>query len=928
MEERDELRTRWFQWYLGLNPQHIEEQFKRYTVLTQRVQYLTKMAQRYSSHSFLNLATVKENIERAADQLHFDKPYRIMVLGQSGAGKSTFINALIGTDLLRMATGSATTGTVTSVMIEEDNQPNTANVYYRSDEGFITLIQGFGKRYGFTAPSDPSVLLDDLKDQKIQKQFRSDMSTLDREAIPNDLKDIAQTWIRLRNHNLLGGHQSYNLDESEKEILELIDEESERNRLTDGHSNSKRIVPGIERVEFRVNTSVMNSHQSMRNVALVDTPGWGASIRRHHQILLQEVTYADAIILLVNAVRPADAAAEMAYLLQKVLLEEFSIEDQRRFANKVFLVANRYDEVLGDPDRPQDSESRLTNELKRISTIISDNYWERHCLQNGPDGRYFKTMARLSVLVNKQKRQPLNAQELVAYNRYLPVLQGSDGQPETIDEQTQIPMVRQSLERFLAEQRLKLLLDTADSRLRMAQGEMVKAAEAILRNHNIKKDSGISALLAHSVYRRKKCEEQLIKIHFSLRENVKELLASMGEWRRSEEYEAKLVEEVSKIYDILETEVQTELNRWLLISDHAQPRDETVIDEIIDDISRIKITEGRPRALVIYIERRLREVLEESSRRVAGFYTSKFDNLLEGMGISARLMDKTYGQDYVLSYNPDLRLKQFIEQLHKEFEESCRWLLLYELIKRPILIQSSAPMDISYIWNVVKKVAGELVEDGVELLLAYAGMGHLARIGGKVATVILREAQLDRPASSPGPTPRSKDFIHQIRRQDTSSPKVTSQPSPTEESTNEIQTNIPGWTPRAPLPANAVLVPDFKLPITLEDETSLVSHINEYLNEHKFEQIKTLLQEQFALRYHSAFGAALPLLEGLFFYELSRFERAYYTLVKEIIEVHKAHVLVYPNGSVAELLLREAAADLTQVDCVAQLLSDLEQVPR
>lgn len=77
---------------------------------------------------------VKKMCENLADDLNKEE-YRITVVGQFSSGKSTFINALIGRDILPHGV-SETTATITYIhnVQENDERLGTALVVFRDDK--------------------------------------------------------------------------------------------------------------------------------------------------------------------------------------------------------------------------------------------------------------------------------------------------------------------------------------------------------------------------------------------------------------------------------------------------------------------------------------------------------------------------------------------------------------------------------------------------------------------------------------------------------------------------------------------------------------------------------------------------------------------------------------------------------------------------
>lgn len=88
------------------------------------------------------------DLKRFRERL-LDKEFRIAVVGEFSSGKSTFINAILGKDILNHAT-TETTAVVTRIINvpENDNRVNKGNVYFKN--GKILTLDNFSKLKEYT----------------------------------------------------------------------------------------------------------------------------------------------------------------------------------------------------------------------------------------------------------------------------------------------------------------------------------------------------------------------------------------------------------------------------------------------------------------------------------------------------------------------------------------------------------------------------------------------------------------------------------------------------------------------------------------------------------------------------------------------------------------------------------------------------------
>ena len=87
-------------------------------------------------------------LDRAKKALDFKKPYRIAVIGTTGAGKSTLINALLGRRLvLTKDIGKPATGAALEIFLDSESGVEKAVITYRDGKDIGNLVKEFIERY-------------------------------------------------------------------------------------------------------------------------------------------------------------------------------------------------------------------------------------------------------------------------------------------------------------------------------------------------------------------------------------------------------------------------------------------------------------------------------------------------------------------------------------------------------------------------------------------------------------------------------------------------------------------------------------------------------------------------------------------------------------------------------------------------------------
>ena len=352
--------------------------------------------------------------------------YQIALLGESGAGKSTLTNSLLGIKLLAGITGGTVTGVASHITFDpgiDDESEEFAKVYYRTDEDFADLLDRLGQRHNVAIPNTLESLRGSLlararrrparrsrrnpptggkprprsRAVPLEQRFARLPETL-RQSLVKDVKDIARTWEVLQREGLIG--EVRELRPLRARLDELNQLGSEKSSLNNT-AGETRIVAGIARVEYVLGTYSFPPEikDQLTQISLVDTPGLGAVTPRHREILQKEMEQADAIIFAVDSARPVkEDSLTAAALINENLFSGYSEQERERYAQKIFLVANKYDLIL----RPDESEA-FRQSLTELAATISNSLLEQ-VKSPSRNSRYFPVVAKLSLLAQVQAK--------------------------------------------------------------------------------------------------------------------------------------------------------------------------------------------------------------------------------------------------------------------------------------------------------------------------------------------------------------------------------------------------------------------------------------------------------------------------------------------------------------------------------------------
>jgi signal recognition particle receptor subunit beta len=828
LSETEVTFASWRQQFVGLDETELHRDYLKWQMLTTRAR---KMRGALANTKLLPKA--RENLALAERKLDFSRPYRIVVLGESGAGKSTTINALIGQDRLTTGAGAAITGTPVYVHPLTDAGEEHVVVTYRDQQAMLRLAVRIAKRYDLELPSSlPEVAqqLQDIVD-------RSTVSEEKRVQLIEDLKDIVDTAARLETRKLLGEKEQFSPDSDARFLTDLMDETSPIN----AKDAPTRAIAGISRIDYFLR-SLASSADSLTgvfaSVVFVDTPGIGARTFRHQEILEDEVENADAVILVVNANRPEDKTAGMAHLLNQALLGVFSPEQKEYFAQKVFVVVNKIDALGSNDDR-----RRLDQSITELTRIISPNYWSLHVAVE-QDRRYFETIGQLAVLAQIRLMGGQLEQDFdKIYHAYSVRLltetqRAQENAVELALTASNIPAFRLQLVTFLSLRRIGLMLREAeellDQTIRVAQTEVRQLFTRYGLAVDDRADSNV--LIERNI--REVCLKQLQSDKKALADNYEGFWKALQAWRRGEGYKESLTAKVREIC----SDIDYEIDRWL----ETKLSDPTLFTRTLDATSGKTYVEMTDVRFLYEAERETRRLVEHQGAVLADYYLSEFARFVRHHEIYELLIEKAYGQSYLFDpSSPESELRHIQGVIAKEFVDICRWVSVYELMQDPLLNSKGQDGEIT------PEVATEVSKFVIDIVAASFDPTGVA-VPAKVAA-----------------SGMSRIFGSFSRK--------------------------PGKAEDAPVELGSV-VSSIEVRTERRREFSsklqnLRRDIEAALDKNDVAKIRQLVGRELAVRSKNALGASLPYLDMLFFYELEKFQREYETTAESMLRKHEREVL-------------------------------------
>ncbi|RCJ32594.1 hypothetical protein A6769_27345 [Nostoc punctiforme NIES-2108] len=454
-------------------PDATSEQVERFATQVKRLELLTKYFEKYStknkkSSQGISVPEDEENLHiilaNAKKKLNYKRPYRIAVIGTTGAGKSTLINALLGDDIVLTKTvGRPATGAVLEIFFDiPETEPRKAIVIYRDEKNIRGLIYDFIQRYGLDVSWLNRTLDLDFASQLLtvepQQKITEAEARTNFERLRETLVDIVVQYVNNNNSNL---RREFSLNNSSdlQELKELTDEYSTVN----AKNSSTRQIGLIQTVTYHLHPARSNTDiqalQLPKNVCLVDLPGLDGSAL-HNIIITEGIKEADAIIYIQGS-RRIDTDSDLNLLGN--VRKYISLEGSAESNESIFFVLNGRDTITEDQ-----VPANLTQDMRDQIEKFLPGYTKHPTLcDRGSEGNPFFLISAWAAL---QAQKALSGKTIEDPNTYDAVklnLGVRDGNHYQVLQASQVSKLVEELTKFARDRRIeaqirdgKLAIDT------------------------------------------------------------------------------------------------------------------------------------------------------------------------------------------------------------------------------------------------------------------------------------------------------------------------------------------------------------------------------------------------------------------------------------------------------------------------------------
>jgi hypothetical protein len=534
-------------------PDADEAQVGRYAELLGRLHDLTQFFETYPEDK----AGYEYLLARAEKALDYKRPYRIAIIGTTGVGKSTLINAMLGRHLVLVKDiGKPATGAALEIFLDvKTAEEEVAQVTYRGEQNIFTLVDEFLARFDIERDELPEDLSKEFVRQLMALEPGDQLGEQTRqefEGLRDSLAGIVNQYLTVNPNSLLTEYKLTNPRHVE-DLMALTDENSALN------NGPGRCIGLVRSVAYHIrpanNQPNLKTLQLPHNVCLVDLPGLDGS-PLHDIIISEGIKEADAVIFILRPPRILNRGD--AYLLNRVR-KYISLDGAVDSAERIFLVINAVDEITRDDFRAIEN---LPRDMRELMDLLAPGYANRFANRGG-EQPYFMLSA-WAALNAQNALQGVLPEDPNTYHAKAVKLGADETDHAAMFKASQLPHLTEALTEFARSFRIEGQLREG----RQALERVIKSLEEDC-NSEIKLltgGQGISFVKTEDARLLRERQETLTDLIVDFRLRQLENLETLR---------AELRQEALRLCDHIDQRLQEELPRlWkrFFVADRYRPR--------------------------------------------------------------------------------------------------------------------------------------------------------------------------------------------------------------------------------------------------------------------------------------------------------------------------------------------------------------------
>ncbi len=684
-------------WLNNLNP----DQRKQWLDLTQRIEALAALAGRIPILSDAERQDVNVALNHARDRLRLDQNYNISVIGFTGTGKSTLINALLGRRLVVFKFGRSTTGTVVTVRQNAEEGKEQIVIRYHTPETLKQVVENLCQKLNQTPVYtdktrqyiDVSKILELARSQwtNYAALANSPLEEPEYRALLDSVEDLLATAER-HEERLSSGENEEILAMNEANVQQVQAMTDEKSALN-AKGSETRIIPLIRDVEYQIAPADVLPHAN-----LIDFPGPGALTSRHEEYLREQLdpTKTTAIILVMAPRRAEAGTQEPLRRISDVLLRGLDENTRRLVAKRIFLVVSQRDASTGTD--PAVVEREVHDNVRKVAGAITTDFFDRYERSNV----FLNVMALPALISQLLDEHPAEAEswqegeavagafEDIDYEHYQTIVERAKKETRIADnedavlELSQIPDLRAALNTFASRSRWEL-------DLREALGHYKRAytliADAI--NSRWTKSTGARPLSgedAQTLLNRLRRDQKLIyseQIQQDVRK-VMQYFTQAHETLESRGIEHLLRAKLNKVVEQIGESIQEHTS-----TDEFQTG---LTSQAVDLIYRETYVTSALPAPLIELNRLVLEWFDTYSGTVADEMVRAFQAQLDAEGVASYLESVCQGWPDTESYLKIYR-EEIIAWLREQYRYACRGYVLSEVLQENVTRKIKAEVE-------------------------------------------------------------------------------------------------------------------------------------------------------------------------------------------------------------------------------------------